>query len=138
MMMIAVAIVVAAFVLLLLVRLAGARRVVLLERWPTVVLGLAAVLALARGQMWFALGLAGAATAAWLVRPPKAARVSPAAHANPEDEAARRILGVGPQATAQDIRAAYRAKIAKAHPDRGGSHADAARLTAARDRLLKR
>jgi hypothetical protein len=28
--------------------------------------------------------------------------------------------------------------MASAHPDRGGAHAQAARLTAARDRLLRR
>jgi lysylphosphatidylglycerol synthetase-like protein (DUF2156 family) len=136
-MMIAVAIVAAAFALLLLVRLAGAKRVALLARWPTVVLGMAALFALMRGQIWFGIGLAGAAAIAWLMPPPKpsAPRAPPA---NPEDAAARRILGVSATATADEIRAAYRAKMAKAHPDTGGSHADAARLTAARDRLLKR
>ena len=56
----------------------------------------------------------------------------------PEDFAARRLLGVGPNATAGEIRAAYRSKMTQAHPDRGGSHNEAARLTAARDRLLKK
>ena len=54
------------------------------------------------------------------------------------DIEARRILGVGPNAAVDEIRAAYRAKMAQAHPDRGGNHADAARLTEARDRLLGR
>jgi curved DNA-binding protein CbpA len=57
---------------------------------------------------------------------------------NAQDAEARAVLGVGSTATAAEIRAAYRSKMAHAHPDRGGAHADAARLTAARDRLLKK
>jgi curved DNA-binding protein CbpA len=56
----------------------------------------------------------------------------------PEDLAARRVLGVAPNATPAEIRQAYRTKMAQAHPDRGGSHNEAARLTAARDRLLRK
>lgn len=109
----------------------------LLERWPSVVLGLGALLALVRGQIWFGLGLAAAAALVWFVAPPaQAPRKAPST--SPEDDAARRILGVSADATPDQIRAAYRAKIAKAHPDRGGSDAEAAKLTAARDRLLKR
>ena len=48
------------------------------------------------------------------------------------------ILGLPRDATPDEIRAAYRMKMASAHPDRGGSHNEAARLTAARDRLLKK
>lgn len=138
MLMLALTIVTALFALLLVGRIAGARRVLLLQRWPSVVLVLAALVALARGQIWFALGLAAGAALTWVLTPPAAARRPAQAPVNPEDAAARRILGVGPNATADEIRAAYRAKIAKAHPDKGGTHADAARLTAARDRLLKR
>ncbi len=50
---------------------------------------------------------------------------------------ARRILGVGEGATADEIQAAYRSQMRDAHPDRGGQAAEAARLNAARDRLLK-
>ncbi len=49
---------------------------------------------------------------------------------------ARSILGVGPEATRDDIQAAYRRLIARAHPDVGGSGGLAAQLNAARDRLL--
>ncbi len=87
-----------------------------------------------RGQLWFALGLALAAAVAWLLTPQM--RAAPA-RVDPAEAEARRILGVGLSASAAEIRAAYRAKIAVAHPDRGGAHADAASLTAARDRLLK-
>lgn len=47
------------------------------------------------------------------------------------------VLGVSPAATEADIQAAYRAKAAKAHPDRGGSHAAMAELNNARDEALK-
>jgi curved DNA-binding protein CbpA len=52
-------------------------------------------------------------------------------------EEARALLGLGPTATAEDIRAAHRRRIADAHPDRGGAPDEAARLNAARDLLLK-
>jgi hypothetical protein len=50
---------------------------------------------------------------------------------------ARSILGVGPEASVQDIRAAYTRLMQRAHPDKGGSAGLAAQLNAARDRLLK-
>ncbi|MGE0596081.1 MAG: J domain-containing protein [Hyphomonadaceae bacterium] len=124
------------FAALLLLRVGGAKRALLIQRWPSVLLGLSAGLALARGQVWFALGLAGAAAVAWFFTPPQQPVVRSAG--DPGDAEARAILGVGANATAAEIRAAYRAKMAQAHPDRGGSHAEAARLTAARDRLLRR
>jgi hypothetical protein len=133
--LIAVALVFAA---LLIARFAGARRVELLRRWPSLVLGTGAAIALMRGQIWFGLGLAGGAAILWVLTPEPRAPARPAPRTDAEDAAARAILGVGPHATKDDIRAAYRAKMAKAHPDRGGSNAEAARLTAARDRLLKR
>ncbi|OQW56324.1 MAG: hypothetical protein A4S17_05420 [Proteobacteria bacterium HN_bin10] len=82
------------------------------------------------------------AALAWMAWPRVEALLRPRPplqpHDSPEDLAARTLLGVGPNATASDIRRAYRAKMAHAHPDRGGSHNEAARLTAARDRLLKK
>ncbi|WP_420823027.1 DnaJ domain-containing protein [Vitreimonas flagellata] len=79
----------------------------------------------------------------WLLWPSLAAPRTAKASATPppdsaEDAQARAILGVGPRATESDIRAAYRAKMRRAHPDQGGAHNEAARLTAARDRLLKK
>lgn len=47
------------------------------------------------------------------------------------------ILGVRPDATADDIREAYRAKAMSAHPDKGGSHAAMSELNAARDEGMK-
>lgn len=50
---------------------------------------------------------------------------------------ARSMLGVGPEASREEIEAAYRRLMQRAHPDRGGSAGLAAQLNAARDRLLK-
>lgn len=124
------------FAVLLLLRVSAARRAELLARWPGVVLAIAALVSLGRGQIWFGLGLAIAAAIAWMMTP--RIPLAPQHAQDPEMAAARAILGVGANATDSEIRAAYRAKMAHAHPDRGGSHAEAARLTAARDRLLKR
>lgn len=51
---------------------------------------------------------------------------------------ARRILGVGPEATRAEIQAAYTRLMRMAHPDKGGTAGLAAQLNAARDRLLGR
>ncbi len=51
---------------------------------------------------------------------------------------AREILGVGAAAERLEIEAAYRRLMLRAHPDRGGSTGLAAKLNAARDRLLKK
>jgi curved DNA-binding protein CbpA len=56
---------------------------------------------------------------------------------DPADARARAVLGVGASANEGEIRRAYRAKMAKAHPDQGGSEAEAALISAARDRLLR-
>lgn len=55
------------------------------------------------------------------------------------DEAqARAILEVGETADEAEIKAAYARLMRRAHPDRGGTAEAAARLNAARDRLLKK
>jgi DnaJ-domain-containing protein 1 len=51
---------------------------------------------------------------------------------------ARAVLGVGPDADAETIRAAHRRLVAGVHPDRGGSAELARRVNAARDLLLGR
>jgi hypothetical protein len=61
--------------------------------------------------------------------PPRSARMS-------LDEA-RSTLGVGPDATADEIQAAYTRLMRLVHPDKGGATGLAAQLNAARDRLLK-
>ncbi|WP_426166256.1 molecular chaperone DnaJ [Sandarakinorhabdus sp. DWP1-3-1] len=50
--------------------------------------------------------------------------------------AARALLGVSATADAETIQAAWRSRIAAAHPDAGGSDAAARDVTAARDLLL--
>ncbi|OJV33733.1 MULTISPECIES: J domain-containing protein [unclassified Sphingomonas] len=55
-----------------------------------------------------------------------------------ERKAARALLGVGPRADAEAIRAAHRRLMAEAHPDHGGSDNRARELNAARDLLLGR
>ena len=49
---------------------------------------------------------------------------------------ARKLLGVGEGASADDIRAAHRQLIAKVHPDAGGSAGLATQVNAARDALI--
>ena len=50
---------------------------------------------------------------------------------------ALRILDLEPNATEDEIIAAHRRKMQRAHPDKGGTTADASRLNAARDLLLR-
>ncbi len=93
-----------------------------------------------RGAWTAGLLLAAMAFLAWQFWPQLVAgrRAAHAPSEDPRDAAARALLGLAANASEQQIRSAYRAKMARAHPDRGGSNADAARLTAARDRLLKK
>ncbi|THD75359.1 MAG: molecular chaperone DnaJ [Phenylobacterium sp.] len=51
---------------------------------------------------------------------------------------ARSILGVGPEATTEEIQAAYTRLMRLAHPDKGGTTGLASQLNAARDRLLRK
>jgi len=131
----------ALFALLFMARVGGARRRQVMERWPALALAGAALLAFARGGWLPGVLLTLAAGAAWELWPRfTAARARTAKNSTPDpaDAEARAILGLGEDATASEIRAAYRMRMAQAHPDRGGSHSEAARLTAARDRLLKK
>ncbi|MFS0739744.1 molecular chaperone DnaJ [Brevundimonas sp. 3P9-tot-E] len=96
-----------------------------------------AVFAAARGAWLIAGGMAAAGV--WLavqsrIRPVtvKARPVEPMSKAE-----ARAILGVAADADAQTIHAAWRRLMARAHPDQGGTEGLAARVNAARDRLLK-
>lgn len=50
---------------------------------------------------------------------------------------ARRLLGVSADAGEAEINAAYRARMAELHPDRGGSDEAASAVNAARDTLIK-
>jgi DnaJ homolog subfamily C member 19 len=60
--------------------------------------------------------------------------------ADPETAHAEVMLGVSPDASEAEIRAALRAKLieTRAHPDHGGNAESTRRLIAARDLLLER
>jgi len=85
-------------------------------------------------------GLAVGAVGVWLAMaarwPRRASVEAPNAESMSLDEA-RAILGVGPAATAADIREAYTRLMRRAHPDHGGTSGLAAQLNAARDRLSR-
>jgi hypothetical protein len=131
-------IVAAAFLLLFVFRVGGARRKVLIDRWPALLFAGAALFLLVRGAFWSALALSTWAMFLWSAWPWFVRReFTRTPESDPADAEARGVLGVGPTATSSEIRAAYRAKMSRAHPDKGGSNAEAARLTAARDRLLR-
>ncbi|HWA61067.1 MAG TPA: DnaJ domain-containing protein [Caulobacteraceae bacterium] len=69
---------------------------------------------------------------------PARLRASPAPPPEAISESeARSVLGVGPAASREDIQRAYHRLMLRAHPDQGGTEGLAARLNAARDRLLR-
>lgn len=115
------------------------------RRWraPMAVLALAAIVAGAalstRGNwlVGFALAAAGLALATQARRNARETERQPDRETMSETEA-RALLGVGPEADAAEIRAAYGRLIRMAHPDAGGTTGLARQLNAARDRLLKR
>lgn len=85
-------------------------------------------------RMWHGWGrpLPGTPRPAPTAPPPP---VSPAL-AGPDADA-RAVLGVGPEAGPEEIRAAHRRLIATVHPDRGGSSELTRQVNAARDTLLR-
>ena len=50
---------------------------------------------------------------------------------------AREVLGIGPNAGAEEVRAAHRRLVSALHPDKGGSAELTRRINAARDKLLR-
>lgn len=96
-----------------------------------------AVLAAARGAWLSAAGLVVGGV--WLAMQSRLRLATPREHrTEPLTEAeARSILGVEADADAQAIHSAWRRLMARAHPDQGGTEGLAARVNAARDRLLK-
>jgi hypothetical protein len=126
-----------AFAILMVARVSVIHRRRIMARWPAFAFAAVAVLTLWRGAIGPTIGLLVLAVVAWFVSPGLLDRAPPPPVPRPAEAAARVLLGVGLAATPDEIRAAYRRKIAEAHPDRGGSHEHAARLTAARDTLLK-
>ncbi len=84
---------------------------------------------------WLAAGaLAGAGLyLAWC------SRARPQVRSEPMSEAdARAVLGVSKGASDTEIRTAWKRVMTRAHPDQGGTEGLAARVNAARDRLLRR
>ena len=87
-----------------------------------------------RGTWLPAAGLVGAAL--WLTVASRQRLPSSRTEAMSEAEA-RSLLGVAADATPQQINAAWKRLMGRAHPDQGGTEGLASRLNAARDRLLK-
>jgi hypothetical protein len=129
--------IVAVFAGAFLLRVGGARRAQLAAKWPSLFLGVAALILILRGAWQPAVAVAGCAWLLWMLWPPNAGPERAAREAAADAEA-RATLGVGAGATEAEIRDAFRERMRYAHPDRGGSHALAARITAARDRLIRR
>jgi len=92
-------------------------------------------LALSKGAWISGAALVGAAL--WLTVSSRIRSVPPRA-AGLSDTEARSILGVGVDATPETINTAWRRLMGRAHPDQGGTEGLAARLNAARDRLLRK
>ncbi|HYD26065.1 molecular chaperone DnaJ [Brevundimonas sp.] len=93
-----------------------------------------AVLLAARGAWLPAAALAGAGL--WLTLASRQRAARPRTEAMSAAEA-RSLLGVSADASPQQINAAWKRLMARAHPDQGGTEGLASRLNAARDRLLK-
>lgn len=92
------------------------------------------VLLAARGAWLPALGLVGAGI--WLTLSSRQRAPAHRTEAMSPAEA-RSLLGVPTDATPQEINTAWKRLMGRAHPDQGGTEGLAARLNAARDRLLK-
>lgn len=98
-----------------------------------------AVLSVAKGSYILAAALAAAGL--YLVMQSRIRSVAapkPAAPTGPlmSKAEARAILGVRENASRDDIQTAWKRLMARTHPDQGGSEGLAARVNAARDRLL--
>lgn len=134
---------VAGLILVLVLWGSGARRVLRRAQWQIAsgalaigVLAAAAFVAVRggwlKGLLLALIGLMLALSSRW----PRAAPSRPLDTAM-SLETARATLGVGPEASAADIQAAYARLMRMAHPDRGGTTGLAIQLNLARDRLLK-
>lgn len=95
------------------------------------------ILAVSRGAWLWGAGLATAGL--WLVVQSRVRPVAPRVPEGPDMSLAeaRAILGVPEGASPQDIQAAWKRLMARAHPDQGGTEGLAVRVNAARDRLLR-
>ena len=91
--------------------------------------GLIAIRLLTSGRPLMAIIAAGVAYAWWLSQKPRTASA---------EASARALLGLPENADADAIQAAWRNRMAQAHPDAGGTDDAARAVTAARDLLLAR
>ncbi len=64
-------------------------------------------------------------------------KATPSGNSDMTNAQAREVLGVGADASSQEIEAAYHRLMRQLHPDTGGSEYFAKQLNAARDTLLK-
>jgi len=97
-----------------------------------------AVLATSHGAWFAAVGLAGAGFYFILSSRIRAVVGKAVRGGGMDDAEARSVLGVSADASPEAINAAWRRLMGRAHPDQGGTEGLAARVNAARDRLLRR
>ena len=97
-----------------------------------------AVLSVARGSYIWAAALFVAGLYLVLQSRIRTTTPKPAVPVGPQmsKAEARAILSVSENASSADIQAAWKRLMARTHPDQGGSEGLAARVNAARDRLL--
>lgn len=98
-------------------------------------------LSLSKGGWLLGVALVGAGlwlTVASRIRTTPSPRQPQSALQTLSEAEARSILGVGTDATPEAINTAWRRLMARAHPDQGGTEGLAARVNAARDRLLRK
>ncbi|NBB61406.1 molecular chaperone DnaJ [Pseudomonas sp. ODNR1LW] len=96
-------------------------------------LGGAALAAARGGWLWAGVMAAAGLYLAFSSRARPQIRSEPISAAD-----ARAVLGVGPTASEAEIRTAWKKAMARVHPDQGGTEGLAARVNAARDRLLQK
>lgn len=109
-----------------------------LARWAGTGAAILLALRLLEVKPLLALGVGAAGLGWWWLQRPRAAGAAAARDSQQEEAAALKLLGLKPDADIVAIQAAWRARIAAAHPDAGGSDAAASAVTAARDLLLAR
>jgi len=103
------------------------------------ILAFAGLILTVRGAILIGLGFLAASVCLVLIARLRAGRPSGQTPTAPGMSAmqAEAILGVKPDASREEVQAAYIRLMQRAHPDQGGTSGLAAQLNAARDRLLR-